>query len=255
MKKTTEIPVPTDFGKTDKTRKTLPADLSNKVVNNKDLPMTKQDFQDLSQSVLDGASKSLTSNVSDLFEQALKDAYSAGYENHDQDFEQWRTGLQARLDDLLKNVSAKERQASADHSQIVQLREMFTKLVISMNRNSDYLRELISLERQPLQLSGKDAVAAINEAAKKSIPELVSEDVTTIIQNAQYDVAQDKQDVAIMLKKTKQEVDQFTRALFATLALPLLGGVIAMIVPWTWLKLLVGVGGLVGGLIYGGIKE
>lgn len=193
--------------------------------------------------------------MTDLFEKALKDAYSAGYENHDQDFEQWRTGLQARLDDLLKNVSAKERQASADHSQLVQLREMFTKLVVSMNNNSNYLRELISLERQPLQLSGKDAVAAINEAAKKSIPELVSEDVTKIIQSAQYDVARDKQDVADMMSKTKQEVQQFTQTIFDTLAFPLLGGVIAMIVPWTWLKLLVGVVGLVGGMINGRIKK
>lgn len=147
------------------------------------------------------------------------------------------------------NVSRAQAEvmASADHSKVEQLNQVVNKLVVVINHNSNLLRQLISAVQQPIDIDGHDLLRVMREEANSTTNQLLSKEVVTYINQVKESIAQDKQQVT-----QSHQVMEHTLTKFANGALIVLAGVVlASVMPWWPVKVIVGIGSIIGGIVYG----
>ncbi|MBU3830359.1 MAG: hypothetical protein H9843_05655 [Candidatus Limosilactobacillus merdavium] len=211
---------------------------------------TKQDLQnwtgDISKT-LNNQKNNLNQGVSDIAHQAIKDAWSDGRTKSYADLEQKFEGQQARIDRMNVSKARAEVMASADHSKIEQLDQVVNKLVIVINHNSNLLRQLINKVQQPVDIDGHDLLRVMREEANSTTSQLLSKEVVTYINRIKDSIEMDKQEVTKSHKVMENVLTKFSNSSLVILAGILLSGVM----PWWPVKIIVGIGAIIGGIIYG----
>lgn len=211
---------------------------------------TKQDLQtwtgDITKS-LSNQKMNLTQGVSDIAHQAIKDAWKDGRTKSYDDLEQKFKGQQARIDRMNISKAQAEVMASADHSKIEQLNQVVNKLVVVINHNSNLLRQLINEVQQPVDIDGQDLLRVMREEANSTTSQLLSREVVTYINQVKNSIKEDKREVTESHKVMKDALTKFSNSALVILA----GIVLAGVMPWWPVKIIVGVGSIVGGIIYG----
>ena len=211
---------------------------------------TKRDLQNWTSDVtksLNNQKMNLNQGVSDIAYQAIKDAWQDGRTKSYNDLEQKFKGQQARIDRMNVSRAQAEVMASADHSKVEQLNQVVNKLVVVINHNSNLLRQLISAVQQPIDIDGHDLLRVMREEANSTTNQLLSKEVVTYINQVKESIAQDKQQVT-----QSHQVMEHTLTKFANGALIVLAGVVlASVMPWWPVKVIVGIGSIIGGIVYG----
>lgn len=211
---------------------------------------TKQDLQtwtgDITKS-LSNQKMNLTQGVSDIAHQAIKDAWKDGRTKSYDDLEQKFKGQQARIDRMNISKAQAEVMASADHSKIEQLNQVVNKLVVVINHNSNLLRQLINEVQQPVDIDGQDLLRVMREEANSTTSQLLSREVVTYINQVKNSIKEDKREVTESHKVMKDALTKFSNSALVILA----GIVLAGVMPWWPVKIIVGVGSIIGGIIYG----
>ena len=211
---------------------------------------TKQDLQtwtgDITKS-LSNQKVNLTQGVSDIAHQAIKDAWKDGRTKSYDDLEQKFKGQQARIDRMNISKAQAEVMASADHSKIEQLNQVVNKLVVVINHNSNLLRQLINEVQQPVDIDGQDLLRVMREEANSTTSQLLSREVVTYINQVKNSIKEDKREVTESHKVMKDALTKFSNSALVILA----GIVLAGVMPWWPVKIIVGVGSIIGGIIYG----
>jgi uncharacterized coiled-coil protein SlyX len=211
---------------------------------------TKQDLQnwtgDISKT-LNNQKNNLNQGVSDIAHQAIKDAWNDGRTKSYADLEQKFEGQQARIDRMNISKAQAEVMASADHSKIEQLNQVVNKLVVVINHNSNLLRQLINEVQQPVDIDGQDLLRVMREEANSTTSQLLSREVVTYINQVKNSIKEDKREVTESHKVMKDALTKFSNSALVILA----GIVLAGVMPWWPVKIIVGVGSIIGGIIYG----
>ena len=211
---------------------------------------TKQDLQNWTGDVtksLDNQQMNLNQGVSEIAHQAIKDAWQNGRTKSYEDLEQKFKGQQARIDRMNVSKVQSEVMASADHSKVEQLNQVVNNLVAVINHNSNLLRQLISSVQQPINVDGHDLLRVMREEANSTTNQLLSREVVTYINQVKNSITEDKDEV---VKSHQMMKNLLTK--FASSALVILSGVLlAVVMPWWPVKVVIGVGAIVGGIIYG----
>ena len=211
---------------------------------------TKQDLQnwtgDISKT-LSNQKNNLNQGVSDIAHQAIKDAWNDGRTKSYADLEQKFEGQQARIDRMNVSKAQAEVMASADHSKIEQLNQVVNKLVVVINQNSNLLRQLINEVQQPVDIDGHDLLRVMREEANSTTNQLLSKEVVTYINQVKNSIKEDKQEVTESHKVMKDALTKFSNSALVILA----GIVLASVMPWWPVKIVVSVGSIIGGIIYG----
>lgn len=189
-------------------------------------------------------------DFSKLAKQALKDAWENGRAKSYKDLEQRYVGVQARIDSINTTRAQAERQFSADHSKVKQLEEAFNEAVNVINYNNKLMQTLIIQMSKPIKIDGKEVLHAIEDSADMAVNKLIDKKTAEIILEAKQNIENDKNMVLTAQKEIVSRVNSFEKWLFVAL----LGAVLAFIVPWTPIKLIIGVMGIVGGIIYDKFK-
>jgi uncharacterized FlaG/YvyC family protein len=189
-------------------------------------------------------------DFSKLAKQALTDAWEDGRANSYKDLEQSYVGIQARIDSINATRAQAERQSSADHSKIKQLEEAFNEAVNVINYNNKLMQALIVKMSQPIKIDGKEVLHSIEDSAGMSVNKLINKKTGEIILDAKQSTENNKNMVLTAQKEIVSRINSFEKWLFVAL----LGTVVAFIVPWTPVKLIVGVLGMTGGIIYDKFK-
>ena len=147
------------------------------------------------------------------------------------------------------NVSKAQAEvmASADHSKIEQLNQVVNKLVVVINQNSNLLRQLINEVQQPVDIDGHDLLRVMREEANSTTNQLLSKEVVTYINQVKNSIKEDKQEVTESHKVMKDALTKFSNSALVILA----GIVLASVMPWWPVKIVVSVGSIIGGIIYG----
>lgn len=227
-----------------------PTSLSNNVQQMMKKLATKQDLQtwtgDITKS-LSNQKMNLTQGVSDIAHQAIKDAWKDGRTKSYDDLEQKFKGQQARIDRMNISKAQAEVMASADHSKIEQLNQVVNKLVVVINHNSNLLRQLINEVQQPVDIDGQDLLRVMREEANSTTSQLLSREVVTYINQVKNSIKEDKREVTESHKVMKDALTKFSNSALVILA----GIVLAGVMPWWPVKIIVGVGSIIGGIIYG----
>lgn len=190
-------------------------------------------------------------NVSDSVKAALQEAYSAGYQQHDTDLDQRVTGLQNRMNSLAANSSQATRQASADHSKLEQLNQVWQEMFYAFSDNTKLLDDVLHQMQMPIEISAKEAVRAIQTTSGKSVRKMISAEVVQWLRGTRQAVADD----ADTIKDAKEELSSELRFAGKWLEVVLGGVVLAMIVPSVTLKVLFGALGIIGGWAYAKFKS
>ena len=87
----------------------------------------------------------------------------------------------------------------------------------------------------------------MREEANSTTNQLLSKEVVTYINQVKESIAQDKQQVT-----QSHQVMEHTLTKFANGALIVLAGVVlASVMPWWPVKVIVGIGSIIGGIVYG----
>lgn len=189
----------------------------------------------------------LNQGVNEIAHQAIKDAWQNGRTKSYEDLEQKFKGQQARIDRMNISKVQSEVMASADHSKIEQLNQIVNNLVAVINHNSNLLRQLISSVQQPINVDGHDLLRVMREEANSTTNQLLSREVITYVNQVKNSITEDKGEV---VKSHQMMKDLLTK--FASSALVILSGVLlASVMPWWPVKVVIGVGAIVGGIIYG----
>lgn len=189
----------------------------------------------------------LNQGVSEIAHQAIKDAWQNGRTKSYEDLEQKFKGQQARIDRMNVSKVQSEVMASADHSKVEQLNQVVNNLVAVINHNSNLLRQLISSVQQPINVDGHDLLRVMREEANSTTNQLLSREVVTYINQVKNSITEDKDEV---VKSHQMMKNLLTK--FASSALVILSGVLlAVVMPWWPVKVVIGVGAIVGGIIYG----
>lgn len=181
-----------------------------------------------------------------MLDEALQTANQAGREQSNQDLNQKMEGLQSRIDRMNASKAEADRMNSADHSKIQQLDELFKQSIEVVNYNSRVLQSALHQMQQPLEFDGRDVLKAFEQAAGTSAQQLITQKTAETILNVKTQAEQDKQDILKVQKRLTRSMNLLRGWL--TIALP--ASVLALIVPWLWLKLVILVLGLIGGLFY-----
>lgn len=211
---------------------------------------TKQDLQNWTGDIskeLSNQKMNLSQGVSDIAHQAIKDAWHNGRTKSYDDLEQKFKGQQARIDRMNISKAQAEVMASADHSKIEQLNQVVNKLVVVINHNSNLLRQLINEVQQPVDIDGQDLLRVMREEANSTTSQLLSREVVTYINQVKNSIKEDKREVTESHKVMKDALTKFSNSALVILA----GIVLAGVMPWWPVKIIVGVGSIVGGIIYG----
>ncbi len=211
---------------------------------------TKQDLQNWTGDVtksLDNQQMNLNQGVSDIAHQAIKDAWQNGRTKSFEDLEQKFEGQQARIDRMNASKVQSEVMASADHSKVEQLNQVVNKLVMVINHNSNLLRQLISAVQQPINIDGHDLLRVMREEANSTTNQLLSKEVITYINQVKDSIEADKKEVTQSHQVIKNVLTKFTNGSLVVLA----GIVLASVMPWWPVKVIVGIGSIIGGFIYG----
>ncbi len=210
---------------------------------------TKQDLQNWTGDVtksLDNQQMNLNQGVNEIAQQAIKDAWQNGRTKSYEDLEQKFKGQQARIDRMNVSKVQSEVMASADHSKVEQLNQVVNNLVAVINHNSNLLRQLISSVQQPINVDGHDLLRVMREEANSTTNQLLSREVVTYINQVKNSITEDKDEV---VKSHQMMKNLLTK--FASSALVILSGVLlAGVMPWWPVKVVIGVGAIVGGIIY-----
>lgn len=211
---------------------------------------TKQDLQnwtcDISKS-LSNQKMNLSQGVSDIAHQAIKDAWHDGRTKSYEDLEQKFEGQQSRIDRMNASKAQAEVMASADHSKIEQLNQVVNKLVVVINNNSNLLRQLITEVQQPIDIDGHDLLRVMNEEANSTTSKLLSKEVITYINRVKDSIEEDEREVTKSHRLMKDILTRFSNSALVVLA----GIVLAGVMPWWPVKIIVGIGSIIGGIIYG----
>ena len=189
----------------------------------------------------------LNQGVSDIAHQAIKDAWQNGRTKSYEDLEQKFEGQQARIDRMNTSKVQSEVMASADHSKVEQLNQVVNKLVTVINHNSNLLQQLINAVQQPINIDGHDLLRVMREEANSTTNQLLSKEVITYINQVKDSIAEDKQEVVQSHQVMKNVLTKFANGSLVVLA----GVVLASVMPWWPVKLIVGIGSIIGGFIYG----
>ena len=160
--------------------------------------------------------------------------------------EQKFEGQQARIDRMNVSKAQAEVMASADHSKIEQLNQVVNKLVVVINNNSNLLRQLISVAQQPIDIDGSDLLRVMREEANSTTNQLLSKEVVTYINQVKNSIKEDKQEVTKSHRVMKEVLTKFSNSALVILA----GIVLAGVMPWWPVKIIVGIGSIIGGIIY-----
>lgn len=211
---------------------------------------TKQDLQNWTGDIskeLSNQKMNLSQGVSDIAHQAIKDAWHNGRTKSYDDLEQKFKGQQARIDRMNISKAQAEVMASADHSKIEQLNQVVNKLVVVINHNSNLLRQLINEVQQPVDIDGQDLLRVMREEANSTTSQLLSREVVTYINQVKNSIKEDKREVTESHKVMKDALTKFSNSALVILA----GIVLAGVMPWWPVKIIVGVGSIIGGIIYG----
>ncbi|MEK1308408.1 hypothetical protein HCX91_08710 [Limosilactobacillus fermentum] len=188
----------------------------------------------------------LNQGVNEIAQQAIKDAWQNGRTKSYEDLEQKFKGQQARIDRMNVSKVQSEVMASADHSKVEQLNQVVNNLVAVINHNSNLLRQLISSVQQPINVDGHDLLRVMREEANSTTNQLLSREVVTYINQVKNSITEDKDEV---VKSHQMMKNLLTK--FASSALVILSGVLlAGVMPWWPVKVVIGVGAIVGGIIY-----
>ena len=211
---------------------------------------TKQDLQnwtgDISKA-LDNQQMTLNQGVNDIAKQAIKDAWHNGRTKSYEDLEQKFEGQQSRIDRMNASKAQAEVMASADHSKVEQLNQVVNKLVLVINNNSKLLRQLINEVQQPIEVDGHDLLRVMREEANSTTNQLLSREVVSYINQVKDSIAEDKKEVVQSHKVMEKLLNSFSNG-----SLILLGGVVlASVMPWWPVKVIIGIGSIIGGFIYG----
>lgn len=190
---------------------------------------------------------SLSQGVSDIAHQAIKDAWHDGRTKSYEDLEQKFEGQQSRIDRMNASKAQAEVMASADHSKIEQLNQVVNKLVVVINNNSNLLRQLITEVQQPIDIDGHDLLRVMNEEANSTTSKLLSKEVITYINRVKDSIEEDEREVTKSHRLMKDILTRFSNSALVILA----GIVLAGVMPWWPVKIIVGIGSIIGGIIYG----
>lgn len=211
---------------------------------------TKQDLQSWTGDVtksLENQKMNLNQGVSDIAHQAIKDAWQDGRSKSYDDLEQKFKGQQARIDRMNTSRAQAEVMASADHSKVEQLNQVVNNLVAVINHNSNLLQQLISTVQQPIDIDGHDLLRVMREEANSTTNQLLSKEVVTYINQVKESIAQDKQQVTQSHRVMERILTKFANGALIVLA----GVVLASVMPWWPVKIIVGIGSIIGGIVYG----
>lgn len=189
----------------------------------------------------------LSQGVSDIAHQAIKDAWHDGRTKSYEDLEQKFEGQQSRIDRMNASKAQAEVMASADHSKIEQLNQVVNKLVVVINNNSNLLRQLITEVQQPIDIDGHDLLRVMNEEANSTTSKLLSKEVITYINRVKDSIEEDEREVTKSHRLMKDILTRFSNSALVVLA----GIVLAGVMPWWPVKIIVGIGSIIGGIIYG----
>lgn len=189
----------------------------------------------------------LSKGVSDIAHQAIKDAWHDGRTKSYEDLEQKFEGQQSRIDRMNASKAQAEVMASADHSKIEQLNQVVNKLVVVINNNSNLLRQLITEVQQPIDIDGHDLLRVMNEEANSTTSKLLSKEVITYINRVKDSIEEDEREVTKSHRLMKDILTRFSNSALVILA----GIVLAGVMPWWPVKIIVGIGSIIGGIIYG----
>lgn len=189
----------------------------------------------------------LNQGINDITKQAIEDAWKDGRTKAYEDLEQKFEGQQSRIDRMNASKAQAEVMASADHSKVEQLNQVVDKLVLVINHNSKLLRQLIDAIQQPIDVDGHDLLRVMREEANSTTNQLLSREVVAYINQVKGSIEEDKKEVVQSHKVMEKLLNSFSNG-----ALILLGGVVlASVVPWWPVKVIFGIGSIIGGFIYG----
>lgn len=197
-------------------------------------------------------------NFEKMANQALKDVWEHGREDSYKDLQQQFLGQQARIDHMNMNTVQTERQASADHSMIQQLRQAYSLTINSVEKNTQLMNRLIRQLQLPIDVSGKDVLKILKAESGTTIHQLVTEAAVKKIQLSQDNVnyvASTVQNNENIVLRAQQGMNDDLKSFRIFLLWILSGTILAMVSPWMWLKLVFGAAGIIGGVLYDRIKS
>lgn len=192
----------------------------------------------------------LSSEVNDQIKEALKDAHQNGKDESYSDLNQKLEGLQGRVDRVNVSNTQAERLASADHSKIRQLDQVSRQSIEVVNDNSRTEEQLISQLKEPLEFSGAELLKALEESAGTTVNKLISKRTIQSLLKIQKKIEFDKNEVKESEKEMKAQIQEFKNWILAVFVT----GTVMFITPLVWMKVLVFILGIVGGIIYDKLK-